>query len=293
MPANTDTSDAGRLLRGRPGSLRAAVLGLGLAVAVVCGGCQMGGGQPVIARPARHSVRSEQLLVLSDFKISKNHRLIQDLITLRGQVGTTLNLPLQGDSVIVYLFSDELSYRQYLEATYPGLPPRRAYFVGTPKELAVYTFWGERIQEDLRHEFTHGLLHSALKTVPLWLDEGLAEYFEVTGPSPGTLNAEYTHRLAAAIANGWKPDLERLERLEEFSQMQKFDYQEAWAWVHFMLHTTPEAREALLGYLQDLRTITSPTPLSARLQQEIPEVGTRFLSYLATLPTARTVAGPL
>ena len=43
----------------------------------------------------------------------------------------------------------------------------------------VYTYWGNRIQQDLRHELTHAILHSVLKDVPLWLDEGLAEYFEV------------------------------------------------------------------------------------------------------------------
>ena len=32
---------------------------------------------------------------------------------------------------------------------------------------------------DLRHECTHALLHAVLPAVPLWLDEGLAKYFEV------------------------------------------------------------------------------------------------------------------
>ena len=66
----------------------------------------------------------------------------------------------------MYLFTNEAEYTQYLNATYPGLPKRRAYFVGTPRELAVYTYWGERIQEDLRHEYTHGLLHACLKQSP-------------------------------------------------------------------------------------------------------------------------------
>ena len=41
-------------------------------------------------------------------------------------------------------------YRKYIEETYPGLPFRRAYFIGTPDKLAVYTFWGDKIREDLR-----------------------------------------------------------------------------------------------------------------------------------------------
>ena len=40
-------------------------------------------------------------------------------------------------------------------------------------------FQNEReLAVDLRHETTHAVLHGLLPMVPLWLDEGLAEYFE-------------------------------------------------------------------------------------------------------------------
>ena len=38
---------------------------------------------------------------------------------------------------------------------------------------------GPDFEIDLRHEATHALLHGSLPMVPLWLDEGLAKYFEV------------------------------------------------------------------------------------------------------------------
>jgi hypothetical protein len=260
-----------------------------LAVALVFAGCQIA-RQHVVTRPSRHSIRSDQLLVLSDFKLAKDHPLIADLKALRQQEEAALELSFDAQTVVVYLFSDQLTYRQYLDATYPGLPDRRAYFVGTPKELAVYTFWGDRIQEDLRHEYTHGLLHSALKEVPLWLDEGLAEYFEVIGPNPGTVNSDYATRLSSALANGWRPDLERLERIEEFPQMQRFDYQESWAWVHYMLHSSPDTKQVLLSYLHDLRTNANPELISARLKREIPNHGERMTAWVATLQTTRGIA---
>lgn len=254
-------------------------------------GCRVGGLQTAAKRPTRHSVRSDQFVVLSDFKLSKDHELIRDLARLREQVSEKLDLPLQREEVVVYIFSDELGYKQFLNTAYPGLPERRAYFVGTPRELAVYSYWGERIREDLQHEFTHGLLHASLKQVPLWLDEGLAEYFEVAGPKPGTINAEHSHQLAGIVANGWRPDLERLEQLEEFSQMQRIDYQESWAWVHYMLHSTPEARGVLLSYLRDLRNIAEPEPLSKRLGRDVPQFKTRFLNYVTSLHSTRQWVG--
>lgn len=239
--------------------------------------------------PARHSVRADNLLVLSDFKIAKDHELLDDLTRLRHDVSQTLRLPPQRDDVVVYLFSDHASYRRYLDEMFPSLPERRAYFVGTTYELAVYTYWGDRVGEDLRHEYTHGILHSSLGNVPLWLDEGLAEYFEVEG-KVGTLHSDYATRLTNSLANGWTPSLQRLESLVEFSEMQRIDYQEAWVWVHFMLHQSPDTRETLIEYLAELKSDADPEPLSTRLARLHPRLDDRFTAYLASLQTAKVLA---
>lgn len=227
--------------------------------------------------------------MLSDIRLSKDHPLFQDLNELRLDVARQLHLPLDKGQVVVYLFSDEDKYSRYIETTFPGLPPRRAYFVGTPDQLAVYTYWGDHIQEDLRHEFTHGLLHAALKDVPLWLDEGIAEYFEIAGPNSG-VNPEYAQRLAQAIPKGWRPNIRRLEDLENVREMNRDDYQESWAWVHFMLHGSPDGQIVLLDYLRELQATPNPGRLSDRLKAEHPDVEERLLSYLATMATFGTAS---
>ena len=95
-----------------------------------------------VALPVRYSVPGDQLLVLSDFKLPKDHELIRELNGLRQQVTTILELPVKSDPVVVYLFDNETVYRRYMNATYPRLPPRSAYFVGTSTELAVFTHFG-------------------------------------------------------------------------------------------------------------------------------------------------------
>ena len=264
-------------------SLAAFVLGGGywlVILALLLGGCRT--ARPPLGLPAKYTLENEHLVVQSDVKLSRNHELLKDLDRLRDEILSTLDLPEQKQPVVVYLFSDEARYANYLQTQYPRLPPRRAYFVGTSKELAVYTYWGERIQEDLRHEFTHGVLHATLKDVPLWLDEGLAEYFEVTSQPTG-LNREYALNLAAEIASGWKPDLDRLESLEGVEQLEKSDYQESWAWVHFMLQHSDDSREVLVNYLRELRTTSQPGALSIRLRTAIPVADRRFLSHAGGL----------
>jgi hypothetical protein len=117
------------------------------------------------------------------------------------------------------------------------------------------------VQQDLRHELTHALLHSVLKDVPLWLDEGLAEYFEV-GPEQQGINPRHLDSLRRGIIS---TDLARLEQLSTVQQMSPSEYREAWAWVHLMMRGNPEGRAVLIGYLQQLRTNANPGPLGPRL----------------------------
>lgn len=233
------------------------------------------------ALPAKYSVKAEQLLVLSDFKLSPQDELIQELEALRESVAETLEVPMQDRRVVVYLFSDETEYSKYMQSTYPNLPPRRAFFIGSPAELAVYAFWGNQVRVDLRHEYTHGLLHAGLKAVPLWLDEGLAEYFEVTGNDPKRINVEHAQRLSTAVQNGWRPDLRRLEGIEDVAEMHRLDYQESWAWVHFLLHESPDTRALLLDYLAELRHTAQPGSLADRIESELPHASERLLSYVS------------
>ncbi|NQV23674.1 MAG: hypothetical protein HQ518_04825 [Rhodopirellula sp.] len=251
---------------------------------------------PVVSLPGRHSVQADQLVLLSDFRIDYNHAVIADLKQLRGDVLRELELKPSEQPVVVYLFENEQLYYDYLKSTWPMLPYRRAYFFGNSYELAVYTSWGDKVQEDLRHEFTHGILHSTLRTVPLWLDEGIAEYFEEAGDKPGTVKRKAVERLSLALSNGWKPSMTRLEGLTEVADMGQSDYEESWAWIHFMLHGDPAVRQVLVNYLTDLRTIINPEPLSNRLDETMLTATDRFSSYVASLntfggPDGRSAAG--
>ena len=86
--------------------------------------------------------------------------------------------------------------------------------------------------------------------MPLWLDEGLAEYFE-GGPGDAGFNQPHLQQILAATNQGnWQPDLIRLERLEDVAEMRQIDYAEAWLWTHFLLRTTAVRKKLLSDYLK-------------------------------------------
>ena len=220
--------------------------------------------------PSAHSFRVSQFVFYSDFELKKDAPLFRELSQLREQVHKELQLPQSSTLIQVHLFEDKEKYERFMGLKFPELPKRRAFFVAMPRrmggneDLYVYTYWGDRVQQDLRHELTHALLHASCKDVPLWLDEGLAEYFELPAASQG-VNQSHLEYLCRGPMGPSRVDLERLEQMTKVEQMTPAEYRESWAWVHLMLRTTPQSRQTLIAYLNELRTNPRPGPLKPRL----------------------------
>lgn len=214
-----------------------------------------------------HRFVRDQLVVHSDFHLDEKDRLIDELVAGREWLNAKLLLPTTDVPIHVYLYADDHKYYDFLEQRFPGFPSRRAIFVETDAELSVYAHWSDRVAEDLRHEISHGYLHAAVPNLPLWLDEGLAEYFEV-GVARRGLNQGHLDLLAQKIAAGdWRPDMTRLERLTSAALMTQADYAEAWAWVHFLLESGDGKAEVITDYLTDLRQGAAGTELSTRVNK--------------------------
>ena len=142
----------------------------------------------------------------------------------------------------------------------------------------IYAYKSKDLAVDVRHECTHGLLHCVLPMVPLWLDEGLAEYFEVPEEQRAFANGHLKWtRLDGRI--GRVPKLVQLEAKRDVSEMSGTDYRHAWAWCHFMLHGPPEARAELVDFLADIRAGTPPGKLSDRLERRLPGLDKRLAQH--------------
>jgi hypothetical protein len=239
--------------------------------------------------PATHATRVGRYVFHTDFPLDTRDPLFRELEELPEQIETALQLPTSDTLIQVYLFDQEETYHAFLRAKDPKLPLRSAYFFAEPgrglggaPELHVYTWASTRLQTDLRHELTHALLHGTLKAVPLWLDEGLAGYFEQP-PANAGVNVGHLEALRSPENGRFQGDLARLEKLKGVDQMGRPEYQEAWAWVHFMLHGDAKARQVLLAYLQSLRTTATPGLLLPKLEAAAGEVSSLLTAHLNRL----------
>ncbi len=256
-------------------------------------GCATTGekGHPLV--PTEYQTRTGPYVVFTNFPLPTDDGVIRQLSTLRDQFEDTLGLKVDAtDSPIeVYVLGDRKTFEHFLTFYYPGLPPRRAFFIAQGDRRVVYTFKSDRLDEDIRHEATHALIHATVGSIPLWLDEGLAEHFEVADGSG--MNREHLGRLPSDVHDGWKPNLQKLESLQSVQQMTPGDYRESWAWVHYLLHGPAEGRGVLLGYLGDLRKGGETTPLSRRLtgDRAQPEAALgKYLEGLQAGPPPRLAA---
>ncbi len=236
----------------------------------------------VYGAPDKYSLRIAPYIFLSDKKLDKNSELFKGLAKLRDQVYSELDLTPSPRAVHVFLFADRKKYEKFMALRYKDQPKRRAFFVADPttQDLLVYTFWSDQIEEDLRHELTHALLHSVLKDVPLWLDEGLAEYFEMQPQMKG-LNTTHLKKLVAN--KQFAPNLARLERITDLAKMTPTEYRESWAWVHMMLRTDPHCKRVLLGYIHELRKNPTPARLAPRLRNVLPDMESKLMAHIGRI----------
>jgi hypothetical protein len=262
-------------------------------VALGCLGCATLGdqGQPLV--PTRCETRTGPYAVYSNFPLQPDSPAIRSLRVLERDIEANLGIHVHAEepSVQVYILNDRQSFTHFLKFYYPELPPRRAFFLAQGPQRVVYTFMGDRLEEDLRHEATHALLHVAVGDLPLWLDEGLAEYFEGPEGRHGR-NPEHLSRLPQDQSAGWTPDLARLETLKSVGQMAPRDYRESWAWVHYLLNHSNSTKAALLGYLADLHANPKTSPLSEKLRATAADSPAMLLAHLDRVRTLPEVAAP-
>ncbi len=218
-------------------------------------------------------------LIRSEFPLRDVAELVSDLGELHTDLEEMLGLKCQPQEIQIHLFRSRSGYVNYLSKRIPDGTKRQALFVQGTDAGRVYAYRHGDLDTDVRHETTHALLHTALPYVPMWLDEGLAEYFEV---SPGMRAKHHPHRreLQLAIRFGWKPSIEKLEAKRELLDMGGKDYRDAWGVMHFILHGPPAAREALAAYFEEIQSGKAPTPLSQHLRRRIPNLEQRIVDHL-------------
>jgi tetratricopeptide (TPR) repeat protein len=197
----------------------------------------------------RETVRTEHYEIVSDLDRSTCDEAGRVLEESYAAYGRLLGRPkIRGSAKArVYLFSGKAGYERYAQDALGGAPSHTAgLYSPEVKQLLIWNLeTRDLMMRTVRHEGFHQYCDRMWRDAPLWLNEGLAEYFEtvriVNGSwSTGEKRKDHLDALAS------------LERLSDYFSRDaaKFyaeperSYAQAWALVHFMLHGGPEPRKA-------------------------------------------------
>lgn len=232
------------------------------------------------AAPARWPFEQQvgTFLVHADYDITARGPLLGQLAHLKTELEQQLQIKIHDEQVHLILFAQHHNYRDYLRLYFPNIPDRQALFVKRRGPGMVFAYENKNMEVDLRHETTHALLNASLPYVPLWLDEGLAEYYEPPADRRAANGSHHrTVQLRALV--GRVPDIEQLEDIGGVGEMGPAQYRDSWAWVHFLLHESDQSRNVLISFLRELQAHSPPGSLARRLAAEMPDYRKRYLKH--------------
>ena len=196
----------------------------------------------------------------ADFSLEKEYEIVRELSNIQKDLSQYLAISHPKETIEVFFFQSQFSYQKFLAKELHEAPfDRDALYFKQAGPGMVLIYQKPDMMEDLRHEMTHAFLHASLPYVPLWLDEGLAEYFEKPRETRARINP-YFASISRKTMFGQVPSLAKLEKMRYFDQMGFNEYCEAWSWVHFMIHHSRQTHQLLAGYVRLLAEQGDKTP---------------------------------
>ncbi len=208
-----------------------------------------------------------------DFALASPQSIVAEFRSLEVDMEALLGFQPQKNAVIhLVLFRTAPEYQRYMERHFPGLPKRRAIFIQYRGPGMLFAHWHTEVIHDLRHEVTHALLNDGKHPLPLWLDEGLAEYFEPKREARSNANP-YLADIVGLAKEGGIRSLRELESISDVRSFTEDNYRDSWAWVHYLIHRQPATRELLARYLQEHFSEDQGFDLVETLARMFPDLG--------------------
>ena len=218
----------------------------------------------------------QQTLLYSEFELDLE-RIWAELGEVDFELSAATGIRATDGRVEIVLFASRQSYLEYLAARVPQAAARRAIFLKNGSISQVYAYNSRSLVVDLRHEMTHVRVHQHMPYAPLWLDEGLAEYFEEEEAARPRSSRREAVRWKARL--GSSPSLISLEKIPSAEAMGAEEYRSSWAWICFLINDGAGSRQTLQNYVEEVHRGAAPGKFSEYAQAENTGLLSRANSY--------------
>lgn len=210
-----------------------------------------------------------QFRIHSVVPIAEFEKQLPSISRLSEDLRETLGIEITTASIDVVVLGDRAAMEEYAKRIVANPPSHRALYIRHRGPGLVLTFHSTEWLHDVRHECTHALLDASQLDLPLWQDEGLAEYFETGGNSPW-YHRNHFNAIKSQVRFGQVADLERFELADWSIGLDAKGYRDAWSVIALILHGSVESRHAYQSYLRDVQSKRASGFLSHRLASVVP-----------------------
>lgn len=202
---------------------------LGAALAVVLAGCAH--------FPPQVETPGEYVILYSDLSLEKARRIQEEADRTVRNVCRFLGLNTPSKRTRVFLFGSRRLLRRYMEKESPHHVDVGAACFVTDDGCVVAVAQRWRTAETLRylrHELTHCVVTAYYDKLPPWINEGLAQFFEL-GPPYDRAHPALLRTLDGQLRDKREEFLSRLVALPEGVQLKLPEYAQAWGLTHLLL----------------------------------------------------------
>lgn len=153
------------------------------------------------------------------------------------------------------LFDNKNRFNAYKKKVAPGMGTAGGFYISSINEASVYTGRNDdRMYEVTKHEATHAIVNGAFGSMPIWLNEGLAEYFEALSFKNGMTRIIEPNKAHLGLLS--KSGLPRLSSHFSLTSNQWYsesrkqkNYALGWSLVYFMMSSKQDKQ--FLKYMLD------------------------------------------
>ena len=197
-------------------------------------------------------VRTANFRFFSNAGRAATRRIAVDLEELRAVLGQLTDFELQSPiPTYIYVFRNARSFRPY-KTLYQGKPAAVAGYFASRQQanyIAINADSNDDASNIVFHEYVHYVSDTNLWYLPVWLEEGLAEFyatFEVIADTVYVGLPDYRH--LGTLRDVTVVPFETLLEVDHSSPLyneedRKGDfYAQSWALVHYMMLGSPERR---------------------------------------------------
>jgi tetratricopeptide (TPR) repeat protein len=245
------------------------IRGLALLLALVCAHAPFGSLALAQGRSAADGrwtmVRGQDMTVVGDQPAATLRDIAERLERFRAGLSGLIPNAERPPPVptVVFVFGTRKAMQPFLPLTRNGKPAPLGGFFHRDADVNYIALSLEGFDESLPvvfHEYTHLLVRNAVRSVPVWLNEGLAEYYSTFTMSGNVVSVDVGRPIVSHVRllrERYMPiaDLIAVDagsELYDEAVRRSIFYAESWALIHYLMVEVPDGPASINRYVADI-----------------------------------------